>query len=104
MAILGNLSVNYKPFGADVYVDGKKLGQSPRVFNGLLIGNHQVEVRKDGYTADKKSVTISEGQTMSISGTLASNIAFSSNGYASSSSLASGGNENFYPCEERHHY
>ena len=93
VAILGNLSVNYKPFGADVYVDGKKLGQSPRVFNGLLIGNHQVEVRKDGYTTDKKSVTISEGQTMSISGTLASNIASSSNGCASSSSVSSGGNE-----------
>ena len=93
VAILGNLSVNYKPFGADVYVDGKKLGQSPRVFNGLLIGNHQVEVRKNGYSADKKSVTISEGQTMSISGTLASNIASSSNGYASSSSVSSGGNE-----------
>ena len=93
MAILGNLSVNYKPFGADVYVDGKKLGQSPRVFNGLLMGNHQVEVRKDGYTTDKKSVTISEGQTMSISGTLTSNTASSSNGYASSSSVSSGGNE-----------
>jgi formylglycine-generating enzyme required for sulfatase activity len=93
VAILGNLSVNYKPFGADVYVDGKKLGQSPRVFNGLLIGNHQVEVRKDGYTADKKSVTISEGQTMSISGTLASNIASSSNGYASSSSVSSSNND-----------
>ena len=54
VAILGNLSVNYKPFGADVYVDGKKLGQSPRVFNGLLIGNHQVEVRKNGYSADNE--------------------------------------------------
>ena len=93
IAIQGNLSVNYKPFGAEVYVDGKKLGQSPRVFNGLLVGNHQVEVRKDGYTTYKKSVTISEGQTMSISGTLASNTAFSSNGYASSSSVSSGGNE-----------
>ena len=91
--ILGNLSVNYKPFGADVYVDGKKLGQTPRVFNGLLIGNHQVEVRKDGYATDKKSVTISEGQTASISGTLSSNTASSSNGYASSSSLSSGNNE-----------
>ena len=92
LPILGNLSVNYKPFGADVYVDGNKLGQSPHVFNGLLIGNHQVEVRKDGYATDKKSVTISEGQTMSISGTLSSNTASSSNGYVSSSSLASGGN------------
>ena len=85
IAIQGNLSVNYKPFGAEVYVDGKKLGQSPRVFNGLLVGNHQVEVKKDGYATDKKSVTISEGQTASISGILSSST-------ASSSSLASGGN------------
>lgn len=69
-AILGNLSVNYKPFGADVYVDGKKLGKSPRVFNGLLVGNHQVEVRKDGYTTDSKTVIISEGETKSIVGAL----------------------------------
>ena len=93
VAILGNLSVNYKPFGADVYVDGKKLGQSPRVFNGLLVGNHQVEVRKDGYATDKKSIMISEGQTASISGILASNTASSSNVYASNSSVSSGGNE-----------
>ena len=92
IAIQGNLSVNYKPFGADVYVDGKKLGQSPRVFNGLLVGNRQVEVRKDGYATNKKSVMISEGQTASISGTLSSNTASSSNGYASSSSVSSGSN------------
>lgn len=78
-AILGNLSVNYKPFGADIYVNGKKLGQSPRVFNGLLVGNHQVEVRKDGYTTDSKTVTILEGQTVSIAGTLSARITNSSN-------------------------
>ena len=97
MAIQGNLSVNYKPFGADVYVDGKKLGQSPRVFNGLLVGNHQVEVRKEGYATDTKTVSISESQTASISGTLASNAVASSSsntsGYSSSSSsVASGSN------------
>ena len=79
VAIQGNLSVNYKPFGADVYVDGKKLGQSPRVFNGLLVGNHQVEVRKDGYATDRKTVAISEGQTASITGTLASSASASTN-------------------------
>ena len=97
VAIQGNLSVNYKPFGADVYVDGKKLGQSPRVFNGLLVGNHLVEVRKDGYATDRKTVTISEGQTASITGTLASNAVASASsntsGYLSnSSSVASGCN------------
>ncbi len=96
VAIQGYLSVNYKPFGSDVYVDGKKLGQSPRVFNGLLVGSHQVEVRKDGYVTDRKTVSISEGQTASIVGTLASNALASSfsssntSGYLStSSSMAS---------------
>ena len=105
VAIQGNLSVNYKPFGADVYVDGKKLGQSPRVFNGLLVGNHQVEVRKDGYATDRKSVAISEGQTASITGTLASNAVASSSsntsGYSSgSSSIASGSNTISIPVKD----
>ena len=105
VAIQGNLSVNYKPFGADVYVDGKKLGQSPRVFNGLLVGNHQVEVRKDGYATDRKTVSISEGQTASITGTLASNAVASSSsntsGYSSgSSSMASGSNTISIPVKD----
>ena len=94
VSILGNLSVNYKPFGAEVYVDGKKLGQSPRVFNGLLIGNHQVEVRKEGYTTDNKTVMISEGQTANITGTLSSQASDLANNSVntSSSSVSSGSN------------
>ena len=72
-AIQGNLSVNYKPFGADVYVDGKKIGQSPRVFNGLLVGNHKVEIKKDGYGTDSKTVNILEGQTATLAGVLSTN-------------------------------
>ena len=80
-AIQGNLSVNYKPFGADVYVDGKKIGQSPRVFNGLLVGNHKVEIKKDGYGTESKQVNILEGQTATLAGMLTTN---------SSSSVVSG--------------
>ena len=80
-AIQGNLSVNYKPFGADIYIDGKKVGQSPRVFNGILVGNHKVEIKKDGYGTDSKTVSILEGQTASLSGVLATH---------TSSSVASG--------------
>ncbi len=72
-AIQGNLSVNYKPFGADVYIDGKKIGQSPRVFNGLLVGNHKVEIKKDGYGTDSKQVNILEGQTATLAGMLSTN-------------------------------
>ena len=91
-AIQGNLSVNFKPFGSDVYVDGVKVGQSPRVFNGVLVGNHNVEIRKSGYATSRQTVTISEGQTASISGSLTSTASTSSTNALSSSSSSSSGN------------
>ena len=84
-AIQGNLSVNYKPLGADVYIDGKKVGQSPRVFNGILVGSHKVEIKKDGYGTDSKTVSILEGQTASLSGVLTTHTSTHT-----SSSVASG--------------
>ena len=84
-AIQGNLSVNFKPFGSDVYVDGVKVGQSPRVFNGVLVGNHNVEIRKPGYATSRQTVTISEGQTASISGSLTSSTSSSTANTLSSS-------------------
>ena len=77
VAIQGNLSVNYKPFGADVYIDGNKVGQSPRVFNGLLVGNHKVEIKKDGYGTESKQVNILEGQTATLAGVLPTNASLS---------------------------
>ena len=91
-AIQGNLSVNFKPFGSDVYVDGVKVGQSPRVFNGVLVGNHNVEIRKSGYATSRQTVTISEGQTASISGSLTSSTSSSSANTLSSSASSLSGN------------
>ena len=79
VAIQGNLSVNYKPFGADVYIDGNKVGQSPRVFNGIMVGNHKVEIKKDGYGTDSKTVNILEGQTATLAGVLTANTTVSTN-------------------------
>ena len=91
-AIQGNLSVNFKPFGSDVYVDGVKVGQSPRVFNGVLVGNHNVEIRKSGYATSRQTVTISEGQTASISGSLTSTTSSSNANVLSSGSSSPSGN------------
>ena len=91
-AIQGNLSVNFKPFGSDVYVDGVKVGQSPRVFNGVLVGNHNVEIRKSGYATSRQTVTISEGQTASISGSLTSSTSSSNANTLSSSGSSLSGN------------
>ena len=91
-AIQGNLSVNFKPFGSDVYVDGVKVGQSPRVFNGVLVGNHNVEIRKSGYSTSRQTVMISEGQTASISGSLTSSASSSNSNVLSSSGPSLFGN------------
>ena len=96
-AIQGNLSVNFKPFGSDVYVDGVKVGQSPRVFNGVLVGNHNVEIRKFGYATSRQTVTISEGQTASISGSLTSSTSSSSANTLSSSGSSLSGNALIIP-------
>ena len=79
VAIQGNLSVNYKPFGADVYIDGNKVGQSPRVFNGIMVGSHKVEIKKDGYGTESKTVNILEGQTATLAGMLTANTTVSTN-------------------------
>lgn len=66
----GNLDVNYTPIDADVYIDGVKVGTSPDVFRGLLIGSHKVELRKQGYANKSLTVTITEGQTASLTGAM----------------------------------
>ncbi|MBQ0023423.1 MAG: SUMF1/EgtB/PvdO family nonheme iron enzyme [Prevotellaceae bacterium] len=68
--IQGNLSVSYRPIGADIYLDGKKSATTPYVFNGLLVGSHTIEIRKNGYASETKTVTVSEGQTASLQGSL----------------------------------
>ena len=84
VAITGNLDVSYKPMNAEVWLDGKKLGTSPDVFRNIIVGTHEVELRKDGYKSEKKTVTISEGQTASLTGSLTASA--TSNSYASSAS------------------
>lgn len=70
IAITGNLNVNYLPGDADVYIDGHKMGTSPDIFRNVVVGSHQVEIRKNGYLTAHQTVTINEGQTTILSGEL----------------------------------
>ena len=95
VAITGNLNVNYRPVGAEVWMDGKQLGATPNVFRGVLVGNHSVEVRKAGYETLKQSVTIAEGQTAQLSGTLTASASSQSASSSSSSSVSGAAVETF---------
>lgn len=60
--IEGALSVVSTPLGAKVFIDGKECGVTPYNVNGLLIGNHTVEVIKKGYSNELREVEIVEDE------------------------------------------
>ncbi len=72
IARVGQLDVAYKPVNTEVWIDGTKAGTSPDMFRNLTVGSHKVELRKEGYQSKTMTVTIAEGQTASLSGSLES--------------------------------
>ena len=69
----GTLSVNYKPIGAEVWLDGKQLGSSPDIFKNVLAGKHKLTIKKSGYSDHSETITLAEGENKSLSGTLTNN-------------------------------
>lgn len=70
IAITGKLNINSNIVGAEVFVDGVSIGTAPNIFSGVLVGEHAIELRKDGYTPFKSTVTIKEGAISDLNGTL----------------------------------
>ena len=66
--IYGTIDVQSTP-SADVYIDNVKIGQTPLEEN-VIIGSHQVSIRKEGYNNYNTTVTIAEGTTENIKATL----------------------------------
>ena len=71
--IYGSLNVSSKPAGADVYVDGTKVGSTPDVFTSILEGTRSVELRKSGYDAYTAQVNVTEGKVSDLGATLVAN-------------------------------
>lgn len=66
--IYGTIDVQSTP-SADVYIDNVKIGQTPLEEN-IIIGSHQVSIRKEGYNNYNTTVKISEGTTEKITANL----------------------------------
>jgi hypothetical protein len=66
----GSLSVTTSPAGATILVDGVQRGISPATIPGLLAGRHTVMLKLDGYQDFSAPVTISAGQTQTLTTTL----------------------------------
>ena len=68
--IYGSLSVEVLPDFSDIYIDGQKVGQTPKLISKILIGDHKVEVRAEGKDPMEQTVTIREGAMSSVAGEL----------------------------------
>lgn len=68
--ITGILKVSYKPVGSNVIIDGKDYGKTPLVINDILIGNHDVTIRRSNYDSFKTKILIEEGKIFDLSGNL----------------------------------
>ena len=64
--IYGYLEISSDPILADIYIDGKHCGQTPKVIYDLLIGEHELKLSKQGCAELKKTISIKEGETLSV--------------------------------------
>ena len=68
--IVGSINVNFTPQDAEVFIDGKRYGTTPDVFRNVAIGNHQLEIRKEGYITFRQTITVNDGKTTELTGSL----------------------------------
>lgn len=65
----GQLSVNCQPW-AQVYLDGRLVGQTPLTLENLVLGPHQLSLRRPGYQDQEAEVVLERGNAPSLSFTL----------------------------------
>ena len=70
----GMLDVNYKPIGAEVWLDGKQLGTSPDIFKNVFVGSHSLLIKKAGCAEHRETITIAEGEKKVVTGALSTNL------------------------------
>ena len=67
--IYGTINVTSTPIAADLYVDGKLVDQTPAMVD-LIIGQHKITLRKEGYADYEQTVTVAEGEFKDVVATL----------------------------------
>ena len=68
--IYGTINVTSTPIAADLYVDGKLVDQTPAMID-LIIGQHKITIRNEGYSDKSLNVTVTEGNVEDLNVTLA---------------------------------
>lgn len=64
--LTGLLDISTNPINADIYLNGKHYGTTPRIIPNLMIGNYTLKIEKDGYRAVTRNILIEEEHTYTI--------------------------------------
>lgn len=64
--ITGILSITSRPLAANIKIDGKDYGATPKNITDMLIGHHTIVISKDGYTPKTEQFDISEDETQRL--------------------------------------
>ncbi len=69
-ATTGSVSIDSRPRGARITIDGRAVGQSPASVPGLLPGRHTLRLELDGYKPLDSTFTVKAGETARVAVTL----------------------------------
>ena len=89
--IYGSLIVSSTPANAKVSIGGSYVGETPKYIGKQVIGDYTVKVEMDGYVAQSKTVTVSEGNESTVSFTLEKEVVKATPASSSSSSTSKSG-------------
>lgn len=62
----GFITIISDPEGADILVDGKKVGTTPYMYERISRGQHRIEVKKERYTPYVNLVNVKNGETAQL--------------------------------------
>lgn len=64
--IHGMLNINSHPVGASVYIDDSLIGTTPNIFKNILIGQHKISLKNEGYQDYSSNINIEEGKVLDV--------------------------------------
>jgi hypothetical protein len=69
-SLTGSITISSNPSGAEIFLDGTYRGITPKTISDVAVGKHIIALSKFGYESGSKEITVSSGQTTSLSGHL----------------------------------
>lgn len=62
----GSLVVESKPDMADLYIDNEYVGQTPKLINDIVVGQHELKLTKEGYKEYTGSIIVKKNERTQV--------------------------------------